>query len=548
MYTMNVMHTYKIHMRTCIYHTLTHHRKIGICIYQAINHAVYGRYVRLLRLAYKGSHCLPFARTTTCQSVLILIVLSTTITVFALESDCSEDPCMYGICLNNVNSTYSCYCIDGYTGINCEINWDECWSNPCLNGGTCNDGVAAYNCTCVDGFVGVNCEQRYSECSNHPCLNNGTCVDYDGIICQCPEGYSGDYCEIDASVCNETICKNSGECVEGPGISFYCRCHEGWTGTFCDVDVDECLSSPCRNGGLCINVPASYTCACLFGFTGKDCDRAVVPCNENPCQNEAVCLLEDDHPVCYCVPDYHGALCELKYDDCESKFAQCENGGICIDGINSFTCSCLPNYSGSMCEYSFSSTTIAIEVEDTSEQGTSSIKTTTAIVSPRGSTSIADTSVPLSSTSSFTTYSTSSRTISSLYTKSYTIMEKTTTTTGYEDEGFPSVSSESDILLTEVPSTGFTTSKETTRDDVVTSEVAAMSSAATEGFSHVTETESTEFSSPTERSIHDGKVTKDNDRTTYSSASERVNEDLTRATEYMTSLRLLHLHLVIDQQ
>jgi len=52
------------------------------------------------------------------------------------------------------DSTYSCYCIDGYTGINCEINWDECWSDPCLNGGTCNDGVAAYNCTCPDGFVG----------------------------------------------------------------------------------------------------------------------------------------------------------------------------------------------------------------------------------------------------------------------------------------------------------------------------------------------------------------------------------------------------------
>ncbi|XP_072755200.1 uncharacterized protein Eys isoform X3 [Anoplolepis gracilipes] len=461
-------------------------------------------------------------------SILILIVLSTTITVFALESDCSEDPCMYGICLDNENSTYSCYCIDGYTGINCEINWDECWSDPCLNGGTCNDGVAAYNCTCVDGFVGVNCEQRYSECSNHPCLNNGTCVDYDGIICQCLEGYSGDYCEIDVSVCNETICKNFGECVEGPGMSFYCRCREGWTGTFCDVDVDECLKSPCKNGGLCINVPASYTCACLFGFTGKDCDRAVVPCNENPCQNGAVCLLEDEHPVCYCVPDYHGALCELKYDDCESKFAQCDNGGTCIDGINSFTCACLPNYSGSMCEYSFPSTTIAVEVGETSEQGISLIKPTSSVVSPRESTSIADTSVFLS-----TSYSATDS--SSFYTKSYTIMEKTTTS-GYEDGGSPSVSSESGILLTEAPSTSSTTSKETTREDVATPEVTTVTSAVTEGFSHVTETESTEIYSPTGRSIYvDGQVTKVDDQTTYLPTSESVGEDVTRGTVYMTS-------------
>lgn len=271
----------------------------------------------------------------------------------------------------------------------------------------------------------------------------------------------------------------------------------------------------------------------ITGFTGKDCDRAIVPCDENPCQNEAVCLLEDEHPVCYCVPDYHGALCELKYDDCESKFAQCDNGGTCIDGINSFTCSCLPNYSGPMCEYSFTSTIIA--VEDTSEQGTSSMKTTTAIP-PRGSTSVADTSVSLSSTSDFATYSMSSRTTNSLYTKSYTIMEKTTMTSEYEDRTSPSVSSKSGIFLTEIP-TGFTTSKDMTRDDVMTSEVVTMSSAVTEAFSHVTETEGVEVYSPTGRSIHDGKVTKDVDQTTYSPTSEIVDEDLTRVTEYMTTFR-----------
>ncbi|XP_024880710.1 protein eyes shut isoform X1 [Temnothorax curvispinosus] len=510
-----------------------------------------GRYVRLLRLAYKWSYY-PSSSRTACKNIFTLIVLSTMITVFALGSDCSGDPCMYGICLDNENSTYSCYCIDGYTGINCEINWDECWSDPCLNGGTCNDGVAAYNCTCLDGFVGVNCEQRYSECSNHPCLNNGTCVDYDGITCQCLDGYSGatrvminaakkflyryflvlfpgEYCEIDASVCNETMCKNSGECIEGPGFSFYCRCREGWTGILCEEDVDECLELPCRNGGLCINIPSSYTCACLFGFTGKDCDKAIVPCKDNPCQNGAVCLLEDDRPVCYCVPDYHGALCELRYDDCESKFAQCDNGGTCIDGINSFTCSCPPNYGGPMCEYSFLSTT-TLEVEDTSEQGTSIVRATTAVVSPKESTSIVDMSLPLSSTStiSFAVYSTTPK--SSPYTKRYTIMEKTTTPR-YEGES-SSVSGDSSVFLTEVPSTS------PTRDDFVTSKPVTVSSAVTEGYLYETETESIEVYLPTGRSIHDGEVTKapDYDQTTkiHPPFSSRVDEDV---TEYTTSYR-----------
>ncbi|XP_025158440.1 protein eyes shut [Harpegnathos saltator] len=468
------------------------------------------------------------------------MVLSTTITVFALGSDCSGDPCMYGICSDNKNSTYSCYCIDGYTGISCEINWDECWSNPCLNGGTCNDGIASYNCTCTDGFVGVNCEQKYSECSNHPCLNNGTCVDYDGFTCQCPDGYSGDYCEIDASVCNETICKNSGECVEGPGFLFFCRCREGWAGTLCDVDVDECLISPCKNGGLCINVPASYTCACLFGFTGKDCDKAIVPCDENPCQNGAVCLLEDERPVCYCVPDYHGVLCELRYDDCESKFAHCDNGGTCIDGINSFTCSCSPGYGGPMCEYSFPTSTSLFETEETTEQATGSGRTTVFVTSLRDSTSMLDTSVPSSSTltSRVVTYSTSSRTSVPPYTRKFTITEKTTTTLAYE-----SGSTETAGFPTEVPSTDFTT-----QGDFITSELAT--SVATEDYSHVTETRSTEVYPPTGRSFYDGEVTKEPsiyDQTTkmmYPTSSDRVDEDATRVTEYVMSSS--HRPTIID--
>ena len=58
------------------------------------------------------------------------------------------------LCHNS--STYTCYCIDGYTGVQCQTNWDECWSSPCLNGGTCHDGVAAFNCTCPAGYTGMS--------------------------------------------------------------------------------------------------------------------------------------------------------------------------------------------------------------------------------------------------------------------------------------------------------------------------------------------------------------------------------------------------------
>ena len=35
---------------------------------------------------------------------------------------------------------------------------DECMSSPCRNGGRCTDLVDGYSCTCVDGYSGPNCD------------------------------------------------------------------------------------------------------------------------------------------------------------------------------------------------------------------------------------------------------------------------------------------------------------------------------------------------------------------------------------------------------
>lgn len=273
-----------------------------------------------------------------------------------------------------------------------------------------------------------------------------------------------------------------------------------------------------------------------------------MPCDENPCQNGAVCLLEDEHQVCYCVPDYHGALCELKYDDCESKFARCDNGGTCVDGINSFTCSCPPNYGGPMCEYSFFSTTTSVEVADTSEAETSLIKSTTSVVPSEASTLIVDTSLSLSSTSttSFSVYSTTSRTSSSPYTKRYTFPDKTTTTSGYDDGSSTGASSDVSVFLT-VPSTKSATVRDTTQDNLVTSE--SVPSVTTESHLRTTEMGSTEAYFPTGRSVRDDEVTKESsvqttktyssyDQTTKTySPTDRTYENVTHVTEYTMSFR-----------
>ena len=39
---------------------------------------------------------------------------------------------------------------------------DECASSPCQNGGHCTDGLNGYTCVCVQGYTGNNCETSTS--------------------------------------------------------------------------------------------------------------------------------------------------------------------------------------------------------------------------------------------------------------------------------------------------------------------------------------------------------------------------------------------------
>ena len=46
---------------------------------------------------------------------------------------------------------------------------DDCSPSPCQNGGSCVDGVNQFTCDCVTGFSGINCEiSKYLTCLNIP--------------------------------------------------------------------------------------------------------------------------------------------------------------------------------------------------------------------------------------------------------------------------------------------------------------------------------------------------------------------------------------------
>jgi len=74
-----------------------------------------------------------------------------------VNDDCDPNPCENnGTCTDGENS-FTCDCVDGFTGDTCETDIDECLSFPCLNGGTCSDGINSFTCNCTADFTGPTC-------------------------------------------------------------------------------------------------------------------------------------------------------------------------------------------------------------------------------------------------------------------------------------------------------------------------------------------------------------------------------------------------------
>ena len=113
------------------------------------------------------------------------------------QSLCNINHCMnFGTCVLGWNA-FSCNCVPGFEGVNCEIDIDECFPAPCAVGSTCNNEVNNYTCACQLGYEGRNCSSEINECDPDPCLEGSAC--FDGLNffnCTCLDGYTGTFCDV----------------------------------------------------------------------------------------------------------------------------------------------------------------------------------------------------------------------------------------------------------------------------------------------------------------------------------------------------------------
>ncbi|KAI0219180.1 Tenascin-R [Lamellibrachia satsuma] len=135
-------------------------------------------------------------------------------------------------------NTYTCSCVDGYNGVNCQNVADECDNNPCLNGGTFTEGGHdTYNCSCVDGYNGVNCQNDVDDCESKPCLNGGTCTDggVNTYTCSCAGGYNGVNCQNVVHDCSDVL--NNGHNTSGIYGIYLVKARKSIK-VYCDMETD----------------------------------------------------------------------------------------------------------------------------------------------------------------------------------------------------------------------------------------------------------------------------------------------------------------------
>ena len=63
--------------------------------------------------------------------------------------------------LSHLPNLMNDYCVSLLMFLSMQISIldvDDCANNPCNNSATCTDGINSYSCTCLAGYTGTDCQ------------------------------------------------------------------------------------------------------------------------------------------------------------------------------------------------------------------------------------------------------------------------------------------------------------------------------------------------------------------------------------------------------
>ncbi|CAH1245332.1 FAT1 [Branchiostoma lanceolatum] len=199
------------------------------------------------------------------------------------DPPCASSPCQNGgACIQHDDYSvsepyYTCDCLSGFYGTNCENNTDECASNPCFNGATCVDGVDSYTCECIFGTIETHCERVLPFFREQFLIyeENPTTAPIECYVC---DSTSDGHCDVDQSTLsdefhnstNTTQACSSGACwiartaVNGQLVSYQRAC------TYNNIECDDVLAlEHCQED-------QADTKVCYRRCTGNRCNGALL--------------------------------------------------------------------------------------------------------------------------------------------------------------------------------------------------------------------------------------------------------------------------------
>ncbi|XP_071147176.1 neurogenic locus notch homolog protein 1-like [Mytilus edulis] len=301
---------------------------------------------------------------------------------------------------------------------------NECLSTPCQNGATCHNEVNAYSCTCMPGYQGTNCE------SEIPCTTPGSVLHASASVSGLAVGQTVTY------TCDFGYAHTSGysvlTCEVGPswrGIIPVCSMGPSWRGIIpvCSskYSVLTCEVGPSWRGIIlvCSSKYSVLTCEVGPSWIGiiQVCSSkySVLTCEVGPSWRRIIPVCSSKYSVLTCAlgPRWEGTMPSCKIIECtvsgyneftipsvsesivpttevsfkckpgyqlpvgdtgtrtcqkggtmsasppacedinECLSTPCQNGATCHNEVNAYSCTCMPGYQGTNCESEIPCTT-----------------------------------------------------------------------------------------------------------------------------------------------------------------------------------------------